>query len=372
LLTDLASLESCAALMTHDTTLRAGHLQQALEDLRQAQARAADEQRDPIHALQKDISILQKLDCSKDLQGCITLAERDPALGVEIGLLTTLEECTDPQQQLSNLDATYPYYSHASLALSYIFALRTASDLQQLDPSLNSTFLSLQRQVQVAALRLKQDQANKALLTEELRNEDDFQKRLKQVSSTVQGEIAVRMACDPLVPGEHAEERQQMLTRAQRILAVSNDDPATGLTAEDLSAEAAAIMPRADPAKLKKLRRFTEEALSRHPDIPRLRYALALVEMRQGDVEHAISNLKIVTSLDSDNPEAHFALGYAYFQAGNGDAGTEEWGYARVLDPARWQLRTENPVYTCALKTAPVYAQSRAASRDAGTRKHLP
>jgi tetratricopeptide (TPR) repeat protein len=293
-------------------------------------------------------------------------------LGVEIGLLTTLEECTDPQQQLSNLDATYPYYSHASLALSYIFALRTASDLQQLDPSLNSTFLSLQRQVQVAALRLKQDQANKALLTEELRNEDDFQKRLKQVSSTVQGEIAVRMACDPLVPGEHAEERQQMLTRAQRILAVSNDDPATGLTAEDLSAEAAAIMPRADPAKLKKLRRFTEEALSRHPDIPRLRYALALVEMRQGDVEHAISNLKIVTSLDSDNPEAHFALGYAYFQAGNGDAGTEEWGYARVLDPARWQLRTENPVYTCALKTAPVYAQSRAASRDAGTRKHLP
>lgn len=121
--------------------------------------------------------------------------------------------------------------------------------------------------------------------------------------------------------------------------------------------------PQPRPRALRIALADATQAAANEPDKTEFKKALGTVQLRQGDLSGALKTFQQAAKLDSFmsrsfDPEVHYLLGFALMEDGADQRASDEWKFAKSLDPDRWPYLS-NPLPGC----GPIFGSEHLASK---------
>jgi tetratricopeptide (TPR) repeat protein len=339
-----AEAESCLAMSLADVSARGQQLQLALQDVQQAQAlHVVDLESNALVTFQY-VAILQSGNCAEDSLSCVKQAEGLPQSSVqtEMALITTLRECTETGRSYQTLQPSFPYYSHAALAVSYGLEVRQAHLLHHLE-GVQDDDDHMWGNVRAAAQRLEQDRREEAkvasaearqIVERSVRVEEDFQKHLDGFAHSASALWQWDRGCHDGT--QTLAQRIDDLKQAETAFEGPISDSSAQAVAEARAEMLAALRPGSDRRHLIRLQAGAVEALHQRPDNVEERLGLAWLQLRLGSIEQAAQNLSIAEYLAPDDAEVRYVQGLAQSELGHWNRAEVEWAYAQLLNPKEW------------------------------------
>ena len=152
--------------------------------------------------------------------------------------------------------------------------------------------------------------------------------------------------------GESTSAREHTMEREYKTLE-SGD-----LWTISLRATLLADSPRSDSRVIADALAEASDAAGKRPFDWNLKEAVGTLELREGNLDNAVRNLRDAVILSPSNPQFHYLLGFGLMEKGEVRMASDEWKYARALDPERWQY-IDDPLEGC----GPILGRARP-SRD--------